>query len=779
MAVSEKQRKENMKMMSIYLALVTGVIAAYILGYGCSMMEIEGGSVFEGIGTALVRISSGKIFFPFTGKTILGVLLGCGFGVVVYFFINNDNERKYHYKDDEVGGTGGFMEQEDKKEYASKHISKDPDPIKVEDGQIIPYDPVNDKKMYSQNMIMSQSFSRPVDSRSLIGNNNVLIVGGAGTGKSRFFIKPNVLQMNASYVITDPSGELVGSVGKCLASHGYKIRVFNISDMTHSNCYNPLNYIRDEAGVSMLIECLIKNTTIGEGGGDNQFFVDAEKLLYSACIFYLKDYCYDDSKKNFSYIVDMINMSKVDENNPNAKSPLDELFENLPHDSLAWKNYSSFKQATGKTLKSIIISCIVRLRPFMTPQVANLTRVDELHLDKLGDEKTALFIITPQADRTYSFLASMLYSQMFETLYYVCEQRFAKTGDERLPIPVRCMMDEFANIGEVPEFPSKLATMRKYNISASVVLQDISQIEAMYQDNWKNLVGNCSSYVFLGTQQPDTLKFFSEMLGKMTIRTKSTGMSNGGKSGSNANYSNTAREVMTADELGRMPSNECIVYTQNMRPVHDKKYDYSKHPYYPQTSDADKKNAFKYKELSIYDTSRIALSEGAMVAASMAKRVASLRARKAEALKDSSRSSVAGAAETLDRISFGEKKDKAIVTAIIQSCITKVIENEENIVCCIERGLPLKYIETIYDGVYEYTKKKDGFILFSDTSSEKTDNLIYGIANIKGNVVLKEKIIHNPYMKNSKLDNQKYIEFVIEKVHFDDFKKTINEELEQ
>lgn len=584
--ISEEKRVENKKFMNVYMGGVSGVLAAYLFGYVGSMLN-HYPNLTSAILATLDEFSTFRFTYGLSMKAINGILLGLGTGVIVYFSSQLHEERYGSYKMDEVAGSARFMTKKEMNEYLKEVIEPDP----------------TDLSLPFPSMIMSQNFRRPMNSRKLIGNNNVMIVGGAGSGKSRFFIKPNVLQMNASYVITDPSGEMIYALGTTLKDNGYKIKIFNISDMEHSNCYNPLNYIRDEAGVNMLIDCFIKNTT-SEGSKGDQFFTNAERLLYSACIFYLINHCEDETRRNFGSIISMINASAVDENNPNAKSPLDVLFDSLPKDSLAWKSYKAFKQAAGKTLKSIIISCVTRLQPFLTPQVANLTKTDTLNLERMGDEKTALFIITPQADRTYAFLASMLYSQLFETLYYRCEEQKKVTGSEQLKIPVRCMMDEFANIGEVPEFPSKLATMRKYNISATVVLQDISQIESMYKDDWKTLVGNCSSIVFLGTQEPNTLKYFSDMLGKGTVKSRNRGLSKGKSDSSSQNFQSTARELRFADELGRMSPKKCIVFTQNLRPVEDEKYKYENHPRYKFTADANDDLGFKFSEMPVYDNTR-------------------------------------------------------------------------------------------------------------------------------------------------------------------------------
>lgn len=586
MAMTEEQRKSNLDFMVLYMTCILGLLATYFTAYTGSLMTDRRYDLLPAMSAVIDQIKT----FHFLPSVNIGLLVGAMTGLVltvlIYFFLKLDTDKNYAYKATEVAGSGGFMTEKELQKY-NKQIEPEPE----------------DKNEPSPNMIMSMNFRRPINMRAMIGSSNVLVVGGSGAGKSRFLIKPNLLQMNASFVTTDPSGEIIASVGQTLADHGYKIKIFNLSDMEHSNCYNPLHYIRNEAGVAMLIDCFIKNTTDENGGKGDQFFTNAERLLYSACIFYLKDHCTDENRKNFANVVKMVNASAVDENNPMAyKSPLDSMFEKLPNDSLAKYYYSSFKQATGKTLKSIIISCLTRLQPFMTPQVVNLTKTDEMELDKIGNEKTALFIIIPQADHTYNFLASMLYSQLFETLYHIGEQQKTNGGSEMLKIPVRCMMDEFSNIGEVPEFPSRLSTMRKYNISATVVLQDLSQIEAMYKDSWRTLVGNCSSIVFLGTQETTTLKYFSEMLGKKTVKDRSQTLNRGTKSGSGKNFQNKGREVLTIDEMARLDPKECIVFTQNMRPVRDKKYKYETHRLYEETGDSNPSKSFLFSKNPIYNT---------------------------------------------------------------------------------------------------------------------------------------------------------------------------------
>ena len=421
--------------------IIVGIVSAWALAVGMGGAAEEGKSIALCLGILADRIQKFEIFPPFNNGSALGLLVGAAAGGVFTWYMLSRAKIDEHYDPEAEVDTGGFMKKEELEEFRRDVMAPEPEPLIG--NEPYPFDKEHDREMYSQNMIMSNSFSRPMFTRKLKGNNNVCVIGGSGMGKSRFFIKPNVLQMNASFVITDPSGEMIAATGDVLKKHGYKVKVFNTTEMKFSNTYNPLNYIRDEAGVRMVVECLINNTT-GKGKKGDEFFTNAEKLLYSACIFYLIDFCEDDSKKNFANVMDMINASNVDENNPSAESKVDEIFKELPVDSLAYKFYRSFKQAAGKTLKSILISCVTRLQPFLVPQVVNLTSTDSLDLGSLGDEKTALFIITPQADSSYSFLATMLYSQLFETLYFKGEQKKLATGSEELDVPVRCLMDEFA-----------------------------------------------------------------------------------------------------------------------------------------------------------------------------------------------------------------------------------------------------------------------------------------------------------------------------------------------
>lgn len=589
--MTERDRKKAAKKSALRIGGIITIVLMYLCGYAGGIMQDEHLETGQAMIMAMERISTFHLFFPLNQLAFTGMLLAICIGAFVIFYMHNTALKNFSYNPDKLYGDAGFRGEEDRKQYDERY---------VDHGKYI--DPITKEPVETAdpNMIASNDTKLSINDRKTFRNNNFLILGGAGTGKSRFVIKPNLLQENCSYVVTDPSGEIIVSCGKVLSDHGYKIKIFNLSNMGHSNTYNPFNYIRDEAGVLMVIDCLIKNTT-GKNEKGDQFFTNSEKLLYSACIFYLIDFETDESRKNFSSVMDMINMSQVDENNPSSKSELDLMFEQIDQTSLAAKYYKAFKQAAGKTLKSIIISCVVRLQSFMTPQVTRLTGSDNINLASIGDEKTILFIITPQADRTFAFLASMLYSQLFETLYHKGETQKLKTGSERLTYHVRCLMDEFANIGEIPEFPSKLSTMRKYNISATIVLQDNSQLQSMYKDEWRTIMANCDSTIFLGNAEPDTLKYFCEKLGNETVTAQSRGRSYGSKSGSSQNYQQVKRETLTAEEIGRLPNDECLVFLRGERPARDKKFKYETHKNYDLTGDAHSENNYAYDSMLIYD----------------------------------------------------------------------------------------------------------------------------------------------------------------------------------
>ena len=443
-----------------------------------------------------------------------------------------------------------------------------------------------------KNMILGQNLFLSMDGFKTRKNNNILVNGGSGSGKSRFVIKPNILQ-NAGYssmVITDPSGELLQSTGSFLEQKGYKVKVFNLNDMSYSNCYNPFNYIRDEIGVSTLVHTFIKNTTESKGGDD--FWVKSETALLTACCFYLIECCPRD-EQNFGNIITLINCAKVNEDDPDEKSVLDNMMDELEERdaySNAVKYYKIFKQGAGKTAKSILISAAVRLGDFNIPMLQNLTNKDTLELEKMGDEKTALFVIIPAANTKFNYLVAMMYSQLFETLYHTAEN----SPGLHLKVPVRFLLDEFPNIGTIPDFAPLLATMRKYWISCTIIIQNMAQIKTMFKDSWETIVGNCDTFIFLGGNELNTTKYVSELLGKTTIKVKNR--SNSNKGGGSTSLNASGRELMTPGEIGKLKDDECIVKIKGIDPFFVNKFDYPKHKNYKYTGDCNSELLYEVKE---------------------------------------------------------------------------------------------------------------------------------------------------------------------------------------
>ena len=439
------------------------------------------------------------------------------------------------------------------------------------------------------NMILSNDVFLNMDTKKTRFNNNVLVIGGSGSGKSRFFVKPNILQANCNYVVTDPAGEMLASMGTFLENQGYEIRVFNLVEMDKSHCYNPFKYIRKDEDVLTMIDCLIVNTTPPNTKGGDQFWVKSETALLQALCFYLIEKCVPE-EQNFGSVMELLRLAEVDENNPDRQSPLDVMFSKLKAEnpsSMAVKSYDIFKMGAGKTLKSILISCGVRLQVFNLQAVANLTNVDTIDLASIGtgDGKKALFVITPQASETYNFLVSMLYSQLFETLYFEGNKLIEQ--DKSFKHEVRFLLDEFVNIGQIPQFTKKLATMRKYGISCSIIIQNVAQIKALYEKDWETIIGNCDSMIFLGGLEYSTLEYISNIMGTQTIRTRNEGRSRGKNSSSSLNYQRTQRKLMNPDEVGNMDNSMCIIKIRSLDPFFTKKYDYPKHPNYHLTGDAD------------------------------------------------------------------------------------------------------------------------------------------------------------------------------------------------
>lgn len=454
---------------------------------------------------------------------------------------------------------------------------------------IEPYmDPV-----FANNVILSQTERLTMNNRpaqpKYARNKNTLVVGGSGSGKTRFFIKPNLLQMHSSYVLTDPKGTVLPEVGNALLKHGYRIKIFNTINFKKSMHYNPFAYVHDEKDILKLVTTLIANTK-GEGKGGDEFWEKAEKLLYSALIGYIH-YEAPEEEQNFSTLLEMINAMEVREDDEEFKNPVDLMFDELAErdpDHFAVRQYAKYKLSAGKTAKSILVSCGARLAPFDIKELREITAYDELELDTLGDKKTALFLIMSDTDATFNFLISMVYTQLFNLL---CEKADDVYGG-RLPVHVRCLIDEAANIGQIPNLEKLMATIRSREISAALVLQAKSQLKAIYKDNADTIIGNCDSQIFLGGSEQTTLKDLNTTLGKETIDMYNTGETRGTSQSYNMNYQKLGHDLMSIDELAVMDGGKCIVQVRGVRPFLSSKYDLTQHPNYSLTADADKRNLF-------------------------------------------------------------------------------------------------------------------------------------------------------------------------------------------
>ena len=546
------------------------------------------------------------------------------FGIGLYVLMKITGKKKFHRKGEEHGSSRWA----NKKEIASL-LDKPP---KKKKGEKKPRDQPKPKKgefVMDNNIILTNDVKMSLNTRQTRKNLNVMVIGGSGSGKSRFYVKPNLMQANTSYVCTDPKGELLRSTGKMLESYGYKIKVFNLIDMAHSHNYNPFNYIYDVDGnysataVIKMVNVLMKNTSKEGGGGGDQFWDDSTKALLAALCFYLVE-CEDKSMQNFSEVMKLLKKAEVKEGSDDYQSDLDLIFDALEfpdkykteeaeHNEqfkslnlidlaktakpanryMCLKYYKDFKKAAGDTAKSILISTAVRLQAFNIPEVMDLTCCDNIHLEIIGDEKTVMYIIIPSSDDTFNFLAAMMYTQLFDVLY---DRANFKHGG-RLPFHVRCLLDEFANVGTIPRFEELLATMRSMEISANVIIQNLSQLKKMYKDSWENVLGNCDSLLFLGGQEPTTLEHVSKTLGKETIDTRSHNRTRGKNGSTSENDGILGRELMTVDELKVMKDNECILFVRGIYPFFCDKFVIEKHPNYKLLEDSNKDNAYLISDI--------------------------------------------------------------------------------------------------------------------------------------------------------------------------------------
>ena len=500
-------------------------------------------------------------FHPF--DLCIGLAIGAAFRLVVY--VRSKNAKKYRHGEEYGSARWG----------GPKDIEPFADPV------------------FQNNVILTRTESLTMNSRpkdpKTARNKNVLIVGGSGSGKTRFWLKPNLLQCHSSYVITDPKGGIVEECGAVLVRNKYRIKIFNTINFKKSMHYNPFAYIHSEKDILKLVTTLMVNTQ-GEGKGGDQFWEKAEKLLYTALIAYIH-YIAPVEEQNFGTLITFLNAMEVREDDETFQNPIDQMFEALEKkepNHFAVRQYRLYKLAAGKTAKSILISCGARLAPFDIAELREITRYDELELDTLGDRKTALFLIMSDTDSTFNFLISMIYSQLFNLL---CE----KADDVyhgRLPVHVRCLIDECANIGQIPNLEKLVATIRSREISACLVLQAQSQLKAIYKDNADTIIGNMDTRIFLGGSEPTTLKELSAALGKETIDMFNTGVSKGSQESHSVNYQRTGHELASVDELAVLDGGKCILQLRGVRPFLSDKYDLTKHPNFQYTADCDEKNRF-------------------------------------------------------------------------------------------------------------------------------------------------------------------------------------------
>ena len=538
----------------------TNLGEAWRVAWGSNMSEkVQGLVLYGGFSTAFSNMLPS--FHPF--DLMIGIACGAGLRLAVY--LKGKNAKNFRHN----------------REYGSARWGKQED--------IEPFeDPV-----FKNNVILSQTERLTMNSRpkepKYARNKNVLIVGGSGSGKTRFWIKPNLLQLHSSYVLTDPKGTLIGEVGGLFVKAGYKVKVFNTINFKKSMHFNPFNYIHSETDILKLVTTLMANTK-GEGTPGDPFWEKSERLLYTALIGLIY-YEAPEEEKNFNTLVEFINSMEIREDDESFKNAVDIMFERLEKKNpnhFAVRQYAKYRLAAGKTAKSILVSCGARLAPFDVESIREIVSFDELELDKIGDRKTILFLIMSDTDSTFNFLISIIYTQLFNLL---CEKADDVYGG-RLPVHVRCLIDEAANIGQIPNLEKLMATIRSREISAALVLQAKTQLKAIYKDNSETIIGNCDSQIFLGGSEQTTLKDLNTMLGKETIDMYNTGESRGQSQSYNMNYQKLGRELMSVDELAVMDGGKCIVQVRGVRPFLSDKYDLTQHPNFKYTADADKKNWF-------------------------------------------------------------------------------------------------------------------------------------------------------------------------------------------
>ena len=542
-------------------------LAFFYLGniFSHHIRRYTGGDVIDKIFQGLLELNSMSLF---PSLHLIDIFMGIGTAVLIKFIVYTKGKNAKKFRQGKEYGSARWGNRKDIEPYMDENFQN------------------NILLTKTERLSMNGRPSNPKYAR----NKNVLVIGGSGSGKTRFYVKPNLMQMHSSYCVTDPKGTIVLECGKMLEDNGYEIRILNTINFKKSMKYNPFSYIHSEKDILKLVQTIIANTKgEGEKAGED-FWVKAEKLYYTALIAYIY-YEAPKEEKNFATLLDMIDASEVREDDENYKNPIDRLFEALEKKEprhFAVKQYKKYKLAAGKTAKSILISCGARLAPFDIQELRDLMSEDELELDCIGDRKTALFVIISDTDDTFNFVVSIMYSQLFNLL---CDKADDVYGG-RLPVHVRFLLDEFANIGLIPKFEKLIATIRSREISASIILQAQSQLKAIYKDNADTIIGNCDSTLFLGGKEKTTLKELSETLGKETIDLYNISETKSNQNSFAMNYQKTGKDLMSQDEITVMDGGKCIFQLRGVRPFFSDKYDITKHKNYRLLEDYDKKNRF-------------------------------------------------------------------------------------------------------------------------------------------------------------------------------------------
>lgn len=546
-----------MKLAKPVVWALLGIFSVYLAIAAASAYE-EGSNIFVWMGRFSEVLKRPPLlrWTPYTVKCIIVVLLLCAFAVLLY---RSDREKR------RPGGEYGTAKWEAAETMNQKYADKD-----------------------GPNVILTQHVSIGMDGYKHQRNLNVLVVGGSGSGKTRYFCKPGLMDASCSYLVVDPKGEMLRSTGHFLKSQGYDIKVFDLIHPRQSDGYNPFRYIREEPDVLKLMDNLVKNTTPPKGASNDPFWEKAEIALDSALMLYLLSEA-PKEEQTFEMLMFMLNSAQASEEDEQFQSPLDLLFQSLEDrepDHLAVKQYKVYKKAAGKTAKSILITAGVRLTAFIFPQYAAIMQEDEMDFGSLGERKRAIFCITPVNDGSMNYLVSMLFTQCFQELYLRADERY----DGRLPVPVRVIQDEWANVPQPDSYPKVLATCRSYNIGIDIIVQNIQSIKARYRDEYQSIIGNCDTLLFLGGgNEPESLEFMSKLLGKETISIRTRGQTRGRSGSSSINEQLTGRELMTPDEIRRMPTREALLLIRGESPVRDRKYNIKKHPNYRYTQDGGAK----------------------------------------------------------------------------------------------------------------------------------------------------------------------------------------------